>query len=213
MALSAAPTPTPLTGSLSAFAFNHKNQNTRKCVERRKRKVKKLYAIKLKGGYYHRYNLGQIVCFENKDNARAYMKYNHYEGSIEQLDIDLDKQKRIIDIEAKLAESEKALEAKESINQMYKSTLSLKDSDFSDLVRENAQLKNELKQYKIKYTVGLAQFISDNSIKIAITELEKLKTELVNNVSPVRLSYTEYVQEVFNKIDSHIEILKEKSRS
>ena len=51
---------------------------------------------------------------------------------------------QLADLEAKLAESEKALEAKESVNQMYKATLSLKDSDFSDLVRENAQLKQQL---------------------------------------------------------------------
>ena len=52
--------------------------------------------------------------------------------------------RQFADLEAKLAESEKALEAKESVNQMYKATLSLKDSDFSDLVRENAQLKQQL---------------------------------------------------------------------
>ena len=63
-------------------------------------------------------------------------------------------EKKIADLEAKLAESEKALEAKESVNQMYKATLSLKDSDFSDLVRENAQLKQQLaeKEKELKRT-------------------------------------------------------------
>lgn len=47
-------------------------------------------------------------------------------------------------LKQQLAESEKALEAKESVNRIYKATLTLKDSDFSDLVRENAKLKQQL---------------------------------------------------------------------
>lgn len=43
----------------------------------------------------------------------------------------------------------------------------------------------------------------------AIEELEKLKVELVNKVSPVNLSYTDYVQEVFTRLNNQIKELKE----
>lgn len=45
------------------------------------------------------------------------------------------------------------------------------------LITENIELKNELEKYKIKDTVGLAQFINENSIKLAIAELEKVKEQ------------------------------------
>ena len=50
------------------------------------------------------------------------------------------------DFGKQLAELKAELDAKETINQLYKSTLSLKDSDFSDLVRENTKLKQQLKE-------------------------------------------------------------------
>ena len=40
-------------------------------------------------------------------------------------------------------------------------------------------------------------------------ELKKFRADLVNNVSPVLLSYTEYVQKVFEKIDQQIKKLEE----
>ena len=74
---------------------------------------------------------------EQKHDYEPYSRTDMWNKMIEQQD-------KIADLETKLAESEKALEAKESVNQMYKATLSLKDSDFSDLVRENAELKQQL---------------------------------------------------------------------
>ena len=46
-------------------------------------------------------------------------------------------------------------------------------------------------------------------IEFAVQQLEQFKSELVNKVSPVKLSYTDYVQEVFNKINNQIKQLKE----
>lgn len=48
-----------------------------------------------------------------------------------------------------------------------------------------------------------------DKISFAVEQLEKVKAELVNKVSPVKLSYNEYVQGVFSKIDNQIKQLKE----
>lgn len=88
--------------------------------------------------------------FENEDGtwySRESCRNLTNEEVFEELRIEL---RQLSDLEAKLAESEKALEAKESVNQMYKATLSLKDSDFSDLVRENVKLKQQLKESEKK---------------------------------------------------------------
>lgn len=70
--------------------------------------MNKIYAIKLNNGNLHKNNLGEIVYFSNKYNARDYMKYNHYDGVIQPLHIDKDN--KIADLEAKLAITQKALE-------------------------------------------------------------------------------------------------------
>lgn len=71
-----------------------------------------------------------------------------------------------------------------------KNIFNQKDTQIKELEQENQQLKQAQKQ-------------------LAISELEKLKTELVNKVSPVLLSYTDYVQQVYTKIDDKIKELKE----
>lgn len=47
------------------------------------------------------------------------------------------------------------------------------------------------------------------SKQLAIWELKKFRADLVNNVNPVLLSYTEYVQKVFEKINQQIKKLEE----
>lgn len=71
--------------------------------------MSKIYAIKLDNGNLHKNNLGEIVYFSNKSDVRAYMKYNHYDGTIQPINIDLEKDRKISDLEAKLAEKDKLL--------------------------------------------------------------------------------------------------------
>ena len=100
------------------------------------------------------------------------------------------------------------------------------------LEEENEQLKKELhykncecEKWKTDYEncsklekllTKEHQYCLDNwiasekdKIDFAIEQFEQFKSELVNKVSPVKLSYTDYVQEVFNKINNQINRLKE----
>ena len=60
---------------------------------------------------------------------------------------------------------------------------------YSDYKKENLQLKQSQKQ-------------------LAIEVLEKFKSELVNKTSPIQLSYTDYVKQVYDKINNQIKELK-----
>ena len=88
---------------------------------------------------------------------------------------------KIADLEAKLADKEKEIEE-------YADSL-------SKVLIEEANLSYKHNQDKISF---------------CIEQLNLFKSELVNKVSPVNLSYTEYVQEVFKKINNQIKQLKEK---
>ena len=67
----------------------------------------------------------------------------------------------------------------------------------------------ELNYYKvIEDTKNYIEELKQSQKQLAIEELQKLKAELVNKVSPVNLSYTDYVQEVFNKLNNQIKSLK-----
>lgn len=48
----------------------------------------------------------------------------------------------------RIKELEEQIKTKETINNLYKTTISLRDSDFKDLVYENNKLKQENKQLK-----------------------------------------------------------------
>ena len=89
------------------------------------------------------------------------------------------KDKTIADLEAKLAEKTLTIE---QINKAF---------------MENRSL------WKGKY-----ERANQDKISFAVEQLSQFKSELVNKVSPVNLSYTEYVQEVFNKVDNQIKELK-----
>ena len=117
----------------------------------------------------------------------------------------------------KSLENENALEAKESVNQMYKATLSLKDSDFSDLVRENAKLKQQLEEkekeiekWKTKWCESETNSLrlyeqnqnkNQDKISFTIAELEKVKEFNIQQVFSSR--------PLDNFIDNQIKKLKE----
>lgn len=103
---------------------------------------------------------------------------------------------KIKDLEAKLAESEKALEAKESVNRMYKATLSLKDSDFSDLVRENAKLKQQLAEKEKQ-----------------CQECKHLNKKIELNIKNKLMAENGDLQQQLNEKDQAIESLEELNRS
>lgn len=62
------------------------------------------------------------------------------------------------------------LETKETINNLYKATVSLRDGDFKDLVYENNKLKQENQQLK------------QSQKELAIEELEKVKESVLEMV-------------------------------
>ena len=58
------------------------------------------------------------------------------------------------------------------------------------------------KQEKIIKQLGQSQK------QLAISELKKLKANLINKVSPIQLNYTDYVKQVYDKINNQIKSLK-----
>lgn len=54
-------------------------------------------------------------------------------------------QQQIAQLKKQLEEKDKEIETKNSINNLYKATVSLRDNDFKDLVYENNSLKQQLK--------------------------------------------------------------------
>ena len=53
--------------------------------------------------------------------------------------------KQIAELQKQLKEKEEEVETKNIINNLYKTTVSLRDNDFKDLVYENNSLKQQLK--------------------------------------------------------------------
>lgn len=100
-----------------------------------------------------------------------------------------DWQNRVADLEAKLAEKDKEIES-------LKIDLEAKDFNINTLMEQRKRKQ---------------KFYNQDKISFAVEQLKKVKAELVNGVSPVNLSYTEYVQEVFNKLNNQIEELKKEN--
>ena len=50
--------------------------------------------------------------------------------------------------------------------------------------------------------------LKQSQTELAIQELEKFRAKLVNRFSPVELSYTEYVQKIFEELKRQIKALK-----
>lgn len=160
-------------------------------------------------------------------------------------------EKKIANLEAKLAESEKQVKhwrdlyndrdkQFQSVRQRYhllnklqsnydkKDKLHLAYMQCLELVELNEKLEQQLAEKEkeieiMKQTLidreetivfadktikGLNLNHNQDKISFAVEQLKKVKAEFVNKVSPVKLSYTEYVQEVFNKLNNQIEELK-----
>ena len=57
---------------------------------------------------------------------------------------------KIAELEKQLEEKDKEIETKNIVNNLYKTTVSLRDNDFKDLVYENNSLKQQLKSQPAK---------------------------------------------------------------
>lgn len=77
----------------------------------------------------------------------------------------------------------------ENGNEVHKQEFVKYKDKFRELLEENKKLKQSQKE-------------------LAIREFEKLRAELVNNVSPAQLSYTDYVQQIYMRIDNQIKELR-----
>lgn len=74
------------------------------------------------------------------------------------------------------------------------------------LKHQLAEKDKEIETQMMSFEKECQEYYKSGEYKrdFAIQELEKVKAELVNNVSPVLLSYTEYVQKVFEIINQRI---------
>lgn len=156
--------------------------------------MSKIYAIKLNNGNLHKNNLGEIVYFSNKNDVRAYMKHNHYDGIIQPINIDLKKDRKIADLEAKLAESEREHEL--LIDQFEEETEKLRkqikqESDarkrFVEAVKELKQQlaekekENELMAKTLRMTKYIEKEIDQDKISFAVEQLEQLRHDIWTN--------------------------------
>lgn len=111
------------------------------------------------------------------------------------------------DLEAKLAEKDRAIENWQT---MYQSVMQSSHNGIEEDKRLREQLAEKEKEFNWLHQKFAKYAESDqDKISFCIEQLEKVKAELVNKVSPVKLSYNEYVQGVFSKIDNQIKQLKE----
>ena len=71
---------------------------------------------------------------------------------------------------------------------------------------QNSATVNKLKTEKIDQ-------LKQSQKQFAIEQLQKLKAKLINNISPVLLSYDDYVQQVHTKINNQIKELKGETKN
>ena len=96
-------------------------------------KVKR-FSLEERYGYQNR----KVIYDKNADNDIELNNIYPIIGLLNQFD------KQIADLEAKLDEKDKEIETKNIVNNLYKTTVSLRDNDFKDLVYENNSLKQQL---------------------------------------------------------------------
>lgn len=123
--------------------------------------MSKFYAIKLNNGNYHKHNSGSIVCFTNKQDTQHYMKYNHYDGEIVQVNIDIDKDQQIAELKA---ENEK-LKKYETI--YYLNQLQASNEDI-----------NKFKQNELHQCINISYLLKDNTKQVC----EKIRKNIVKYV-------------------------------
>ena len=95
----------------------------------------------------------------------------------------------------------------EVLKQRLKDTVKIYSDDFVEKDKELKELRFKARNI-FPLVENLEDKVNQDKISFCIDNFEKVKAELVNEVSPVNLTYTEYVQEVFNKLNSKIEELK-----
>ena len=76
---------------------------------------------------------------------------------------------QIAELQKQLEEKDKEIETKNSINNLYKATVSLRDNDFKDLVYENNSLKQQLKSQPAE--------IVEKIKEIAIIDVEEYRND------------------------------------
>lgn len=84
----------------------------------------------------YRYNSGGVILDLKRDMS-------YHAGDI--VDLLEGKDIHIAELQKQLKEKENEIQTKNTINNLYKATLSLRDNDFKDLVYENNLLKQQLK--------------------------------------------------------------------
>ena len=115
------------------------------------------------------------------------------------------KTNQISDLEPKLAESEKEIKEWIAVRDDKNNVINKQTKKINQLKQQLAEKEKEITQ---RLVIQERDYTQDK-ISFCIEQLEKVKAELVNKVSPVNLSYTEYVQEVFAKLNNQIKQLKE----
>ena len=148
--------------------------------------------------------LKETMASNSKLNLENTVLKQQLEESFTEKDIEgliEDREKTIKFLQQQLAEKDKEIaslqvliiENKNDIKEMQKFKIGDEEYDLTD---EDA--RND-----IKYQI-------ENQTQLAIQELEKFRAKLVNRFSPVELSYTEYVQKLFEIINQQIKELKGK---
>ena len=124
------------------------------------------------------------------------------------------KNNRVCDeLKQQLAEKETRIAELED-KDWYEGTIKQLEEQNERLIKQLAEKDKEILDVKNWWSYqynGEIERHNQDKISFAVEKLEKVKVELVNKVSPVNLSYTEYVQEVFNKLNNQIEELKKEN--
>lgn len=94
---------------------------------------------------------------------------------------------RLNEQDKEIKELNEQLKTKETINNLYKTTISLRDSDFKDLVYENNDLKQEIQKLKagkesLKPVVESKHYLTHNETKFEKQAIKHLAYEIVEKM-------------------------------
>lgn len=117
----------------------------------------------------YRYNSGGVILDLKRDMS-------YHAGDI--VDLLEGKDKQIAELQKQLKEKDYEIETKKLINNLYKTTVSLRDNDFKDLVYENNSLQQKLKSQpaeiveKIRNMCCIEDKAEDGTFVLGINEKE-----------------------------------------
>lgn len=180
--------------------------------------MSKIYAIKLNNGNLHKNNLGEIVYFSNKNDVRAYMKYNHYDGIIQPLNIDIEKDKKIADLEAKLADMKRCAENNKKVAELVSAEHNAKIEKLEQqLAEKDEEIKNlvlaRFESETNKPVITTTQIINQDKISFSVEQLEKvrkiIKTLHGQKNCKIGDSYIQKKDKLYNKYIIELDILEE----